>query len=146
MWSQKVPWAVSKVATRARLLNVRALYKIKRPMFIRQQSTFVIRVGPQWRRPRGGLSKQRRGMAYRPPYVKVGYGGPAAVRGLHPSGYEDILICTIGQLNDLNNATQAIRMSTHLGMKKRLVIEARAEELGFKILNKSRAVSGVDES
>lgn len=134
------------MAKRARLLNVRAKLNYTRPTFIRQQSTYVISVPMCWRRPRGGLSKQRRGMGYRSPYVKAGYGGPVAVRGLHPSGYEDVLVCTIGQLNDLDNGTQAVRMSGHLGSQKRSVIEARAEELGFKILNKSKAVIEVDES
>ena len=134
------------MAKRARLLNVRSRANYKRPSFVRQQSNYVIKVPTCWRRPRGGLSKQRRGMAYKCPYVKAGYGGPVAVRGLHPSGYEDILICTIGQLDDLDNKTQAVRMAATLGAQKRSVIEARAEELGFKILNKSKNVSEVDES
>ena len=66
-----------------------------------------------------------------PAIVKIGYRGPKAVRGLHPSGYNDILIHNINGLKNLDPSNDAIRLSS-----KRLLIINEADKLGFKILNK----------
>ena len=73
-----------------------------------------------------------------PPIVSIGYGTPKAERGLHPSGYEEILIFNPYQLEDLNREREAVRVAATVGEKKRLAIMEKAEKLGLKVLNPPR--------
>lgn len=64
-----------------------------------------------------------------------GFGSPAAIRGLHPSGFRDILVFNVDSLSGLNSETEAIRIGGGVGMKMRMKIQAAALEQGFKVLN-----------
>ena len=68
--------------------------------------------------------------------VEIGYGGPALVRGLHPSGFEEVMVYNIDGLEDIDPKTQAARIGGTVGVKKRIAIENRAKELGIRVLNK----------
>jgi large subunit ribosomal protein L32e len=68
--------------------------------------------------------------------VDIGYRGPAAVRNLHPSGFEEVMVYNADSLDKIDPKAQAIRIGGTVGVKKRLVIEARAAELGIRVLNK----------
>ena len=59
----------------------------KRPAFKRQNWFRYKRLGQKWRKPRGMHSKMRARRKYRPPMASISYRGPAAARGLHPSGF-----------------------------------------------------------
>ena len=76
----------------AEMLSLRKLLAKNRPKFLRQESWRYKRLGPSWRKPRGTDSKMRLEKRGWPKIVKTGYRGPKAVRGLHPSGFNDILI------------------------------------------------------
>lgn len=118
-----------------RLLKVRKRQKSKKPSFRRHDSHKKKRVGESWRRPRGLHNKLRKRIAAKGAIVQVGYGSPKEVRGLHPSGYEEVLVHRPKDLEDVNGATQAIRIGSNVGMRKRLDVEEKAEELGIKVLN-----------
>lgn len=91
---------------------------------------------PGWRRPRGPSNKQRRGFAYRPPRVKVGYGKPAVTRGLHPSGFAEVFVYNVDDLAKITDPkTQAARIGSTVGGKKHIAIEAKAAELKIRVLN-----------
>ena len=66
----------------------------------------------------------------------VGYRSPKETRGLHPSGYRDVLVCNMKELENLDPATQAGRISSTIGKRKKEVMLEKAKELGIKILNK----------
>lgn len=117
-------------------LAVRAIISGNRPAFKRQEWYRYQMLGDSWRRPRGIHSKMRRGFKRRPPMVEIGYRGPKAVRGLHPSGFEEVMVYNADALSDINAKTQAVRIGGTVGVKKRLAIEARADELGIRVLNK----------
>ncbi len=117
-------------------LAIRAIKSGQRPAFKRQEWYRYKMLGDEWRRPRGIHSKMRRGFKRRPPMVEIGYRGPKAVRGLHPSGFEEVMVYNADALNDIDPKVQAIRIGGTVGVKKRLVIEARAAELGIRVLNK----------
>jgi len=117
-------------------LAVRAIKSGQRPAFKRQEWYRYKMLGDSWRRPRGIHSKMRRGFKRRPPMVEIGYRGPAAVRGLHPSGFEEVMVYNADNLSAVDPKTQAVRIGGTVGVKKRLVIEARAAELGIRVLNK----------
>ena len=117
-------------------LAKRAVISGNRPAFKRQEWFRYQKLGESWRRPRGIHSKMRRGMKRRPPMVEIGYGGPALVRGLHPSGFEEVMVYNIDGLEDIDPKTQAARIGGTVGVKKRIAIENRAKELGIRVLNK----------
>jgi len=106
-----------------------------RPKFVRQESWRYVRVHPEWRKPKGVDSKVRRQDKGWPALVKVGYRGPAAARGLHPSGHIDILIHNVGDLDGLVPGRDVARIGSTVGAKKRETILARATELGIRVVN-----------
>ena len=77
----------------------------------------------------------RRNLKYRPSMVRVGFRGPKETRGLHPSGFEEIIVYNISDLKAIEPKTQAARIGSSVGTKKRMDIEKKAEELEVRILN-----------
>ncbi len=118
-----------------RLLEIRKELNRRRPEFHRQEWFRYKRLGDSWRKPRGKHSKLREHRGYRPPNVEVGYRGPSAVRYLHPSGFKEVYITNLKEIENVNPATEAIRISSKLGMKKRKMIQDKAHSIGIKILN-----------
>ena len=102
---------------------------------MRQESHRYKRLGKKWRLPRGKHSKMRTQLMYRTPIVDSGYRGPEAVRGLHPSGFEDVLIYNLKGLEGINPDNQAVRIASSVGVRKRKLIEEKAKELGVRVLN-----------
>lgn len=120
-----------------RLLSVRDALDDARPRFTRQASYRYHRIGrwENWRRPRGQQSKQRRHYKYRSQIVRIGYGSPAATRGLTPSGFRPILVRTIADLARLDPTVEAAVIARTVGTKRRLVLEESARQRGVHVLN-----------
>ena len=74
-------------------------------------------------------------LKYRPSKVRIGYRGPKEVRGLHPSGFEEVMIFNVADLKKIDPNKQAIRIGGTVGTKKRLEIAKKANELEIRILN-----------
>ena len=108
----------------------------KRPSFKRQNWFRYKRLGEKWRSPRGIHSKMRRHFKYRIPVVQVGFRGPASVRGLHPSGFEEVLVHNTKEVENVNPETQAVRISSTVGDKKRELIVKKADELKIRVFNR----------
>jgi len=89
-----------------------------------------------WRRPRGLHSKLRKGMKYRQPRVKIGFRVPKAARGLHPSGFEEVIVHTVRDLEGIDPSYQAVRIGGTVGTRKRIEIVKRADELNIRVLNR----------
>ncbi len=121
------------------LLRLRRRLKSRKPEFRRYESHKKLRLRDKgWRKPRGRHNKLRQmygGKWSGRALVRVGYGSPSKVRGLHPCGKEEVLVYNPSQLESLNPETQAVRIASSVGMKKRLAIEDRAKQLGLKVLN-----------
>lgn len=109
---------------------------MRKPKFKRQEWFRYKKLGEKWRKPKGKTSKTRRYEKGKPAMPSVGYGSPRETRGLHPSGYEDVLVCNIKELENLDPNTQAGRISSTVGKRKKEHMVERAKELGIKILNK----------
>ncbi|MCK5562868.1 50S ribosomal protein L32e [Candidatus Bathyarchaeota archaeon] len=120
---------------KARALALRKRLKSKKPKFRRQESWRYKRVSEIWRKPRGMDSKMRRKKKGWPKSVEIGYRGPKAARGLHPSGYIEVLIHTVDDVEKVNPKTQAIRIAHTVGARKRIEITARAGEMDIHVLN-----------
>ncbi len=122
-------------ATR-KLLRMRAAKSAARPRFRRQEWFRYSRFHGEWRKPQGGQSKLRRHFGYRWNLPSIGYRGPREVRGLHPSGFQEVLIHNPRQLEGLDPARQAVRIAGAVGARKRALIEKAAEEKGLRVLNR----------
>lgn len=116
-----------------RLLAERA--RVGMPQFNRQDYHKKKRVPTSWRRPRGGLSKQRRGVKGKGDTVEAGFRSPEAVRGLHPSGFEEVRVHNADDLEDVDPDTQAVRIASKVGGRKREHIEEVAEDREIRVLN-----------
>jgi large subunit ribosomal protein L32e len=118
-------------------LKIRSMQSKKQPAFRRQEWFRYKRLSHSgWRKPKGYQSKQRLNMKYRSPMARIGFGKIAAVRGLHSSGFEEVLVHQIADMDSLNPELQAIRIGSTVGNRKRMVIHARADDLGVRILNR----------
>ena len=120
-------------------LGIRRAKNAKRPAFRRHEWWRYKKLGGKhapWRVPSGIHSKVRRHFKYRSPVVSIGYGGPAVVRGLHPSGFEEVLVHNVADLDAINKETQAARIGGTVGGRKAKAIEAEADKRGIRILNR----------
>lgn len=127
--------AAARAAKVQALLKLRAEIADGRPAFQRPESWRYTRLKENWRKPKGLDNKVRKMVKGWPRLVKVGYRGPVAARGLHPSGFRDVLVDNLKGLDGLNPETDAVRLSSGLGARKRQEIINRADELGLKVLN-----------
>lgn len=117
-------------------LAVRAIISGRRPAFKRQEWFRYVKLGDSWRKPQGLHSKMKKCIKRRSPMVDIGFRGPASVRDLHPSGFQEVLIHNVDGLNAIDPKVQAARIGGTVGTKKRIAIEDRADELGIRILNR----------
>lgn len=123
-----------------RLLNIRKKQKSKKPTFKQTDSHKKKKLADYWRKPDGIHNKTRYAKHGKCPLVEAGYGSPAAVRGLHPSGFEEIIVNNIKDVESLKTDRQAGRIGRTVGARKRSIIEKKAAELGLKILNPTQKV------
>ena len=120
-------------------LGVRAAKKAVQPRFRRHEWGRYKKLGGKhatWRVPRGIHSKTRRHWGYRPPLVSIGYRGPEEVRGLHPSGFAEVLVHNEAELANVDKATQAARIGGTVGGRKQKLIVAAADKAGIRVLNR----------
>ncbi|USH00727.1 50S ribosomal protein L32e [Thermococcus argininiproducens] len=122
---------------KARLLRIRAKLKRKKPKFLRQEWWRFpkFKNDPKWRKPKGTDSKMRVKLKGKARSPSIGWSSPKAVRGLHPSGYEEVLVHNAKELESIDPTRQAARIASTVGKKKRIMIIERAKELGIKVLN-----------
>ena len=122
-----------------RMMRVRRRIKTRKPEFRHFEAHKKLKLRDLgWRRPRGRHSKwrERYGGKWSGRILpNPGFSSPKAVRGLHPSGYQEVLVHTPKELETVNPEIQAVRIASAVGLKKRLAIEEKARELGIKVLN-----------
>jgi large subunit ribosomal protein L32e len=78
------------------------------------------------------MRRQQRGW---PKLVDVGYGKPASLRGLHPSGYREIIVNRPSDLAVIDPKKEVVRIAGNVGERKRLAIIDKAKELEIRVLN-----------
>ncbi len=86
----------------------------------------------KWRKPHGidldkGLNHGRE--------PRIGFRREKITRHVHPSGYKEILVCNMNDLEKVEVKTHAARISRTIGKKKRNEIVKKANEKGIWILN-----------
>ena len=120
-----------------RLLKIKNKQSRKRVQFRRQEWFRYKKFGEEWRKARGKHSKLREHLARRPPVVDAGYRGPVLVRGMHPSGFREVLVHNVKEIAAVDPKTQACRIASTVGRKKRIDLEAEADRLGIRVLNRT---------
>ena len=123
------------VTVAQKAVELRRRVKKKKPDFVRQESWRYKRLKENWRRPRGIDNKMRRKIKGWPVTVSVGYRGPKVARGLHPSGYKEVLVHNAEELKKINPKTEAVRIAHAVGKRKkaRILVEARKRKI--RVLN-----------
>jgi large subunit ribosomal protein L32e len=116
-----------------------------RPRFQRRGVHEKKRLADVWRKPKGRHNKLRRQIRAKGPLPRPGFGSPAAVRGLHPSGFEDVLVHNEAMLAALDPAVQAVRIAAGVGMRKRAEIQRKAAEAGLRVLNPRKIEAPAEE-
>ncbi|AEH35651.1 50S ribosomal protein L32e [Halopiger xanaduensis] len=106
-----------------------------KPQFKRQDYHMKKRTPESWRRPRGQLSKQRKGIKGKGPKVQAGFRTPEAVRGKHPSGFEEVYVENVDDLEGVDGDREAVRIASSVGARKRERIEEVAEDEDIRVLN-----------
>jgi large subunit ribosomal protein L32e len=127
------------------VIKERQRIKNKKPKFRAEESWRYKRVKENWRKARGIDSKMRRKVKGWPRSPSIGYRGPKKARYLHPSGFVEVPVHNIDDLEKIDPKTQAIRIAHTVGAKKRIEISARAEEKGVRILNPIKMEEVIEE-
>jgi large subunit ribosomal protein L32e len=116
-------------------LAIRRQVKKRTPYFLRDEGFRYKRIPKNWRRPTGYTSKLRINLGYRPSKVRVGFRAPKLVRGLHSSGFQEVIVHTVKELEVIDPKKQAVRIGSTVGTKKRLEIAKKASERDIRLLN-----------
>jgi large subunit ribosomal protein L32e len=141
-WSKM---AERKASLSRKALKARKRAKKKKPAFVRSESWRYAKLSESWRKPRGLDHKMRRKIKGWPPTVSVGYKGPKVARGLHPSGYREVLVHNAKEISEIDPKTQAARIAHTVGKKKRAQIIAEAKKSKVVILNVKKIKEPVEE-
>ncbi len=121
--------------TDKKLLEQRIAAKRRKPRFVRQDSHKKVKLGNKWRRPKGLQSKLRKRLKGHRAHVSLGFGSPAAVRGLDRSGIAPVLIHTLAELSVLDAKTQGVLIASTVGKKNKVAIIKAAQDKKLIILN-----------
>ena len=132
--SGKIKPKLDEVTTEA--LQKRDAERRRMPKFRRQEWHRYQRLGTSWRKPRGLHSKMRKRLRYRTPMASVGFRTPVKARGLHPSGFEEVLVYNVRDVEALDPKVQAARIGHSVGVRKRVAIIAKAESMKLRVLNR----------
>lgn len=114
--------------------KLRRKIKKNKPVFHRQEYTRHIAFEKGWRAPKGKHSKLRKGKKERGSVPSPGYGSPKDVKGFHPCGKKEVLVCNMKDAEKVDTNV-VVRLSRKLGKKKKLEICRVLKEKGVTILN-----------
>lgn len=118
-------------------LRLRTAIDGRRPRFRRQQWYEYKRLADSgWRKPTGVDSAMRRHFGYEQSVVRIGFRGPVETRGLHPSGFQEVRVETLGDLARIDPKKQAARVSGNLGTRTLKLVYAEADKLKIRVLNR----------
>jgi len=86
----------------------------------------------RWRVPRGIDVKREMSDGYMP---RVGFATPKAIRHLHPSGYREVIVRTLKEVETVSQKGFAVRIAAGIGSRKKMIIVDKAIARGLRVLN-----------
>ena len=111
----------------------------KNPHFVPTDSWRYVRVDDRWRRPRGLDNKMRKHLRGWPRTVRIGYGTPYKLRGLHVSGNvqvrEEFIVHNLADLELVLPYKHVVRIAANVGQRKREQLLQQAQIWGIRVLN-----------
>lgn len=116
-------------------LSKKRMLNQRKPKFQRPESWRYKRLDTGWRRPKGIDSMIRKREKGQPAMPRIGYRSSKKLRGLHPSGMQEVLVYNIKDMDGLHPKIHAVRIAHRVGDRKRLAIIERADDLGLHVLN-----------
>jgi large subunit ribosomal protein L32e len=116
-------------------LRLREKVKSKKPVFVRYESWRYKRLKKPWRRQKGIDNKARLKLKGWEVSPNVGFRGPRLSRNLHPSGYREIMVHNLEELEGIDPKEYAVRIAHQVGTRKKMLILGKTEELGLRVLN-----------
>ncbi|MEM4080059.1 MAG: 50S ribosomal protein L32e [Metallosphaera sp.] len=125
--------------TRKKIYKMKIRHKKMLPKFLRYDWDKYYRLERQerWRRTRGQDNKTRLRIKGFPKPVMIGFRAPKSIRYLHPSGLREVVVNNVGDVEKLKDVRQTVivRISSSVGLRKRLDIIKRANEIGLRVCN-----------
>ena len=121
-----------------RALEQRKVKSANRQEFHRQEWFRYQRLGDKWRYPGGIQSKMRRHWGTHADVVSIGHRGPKAARGLHPSGFREVVVHNPEGLDSVDPASEAVRIAGSVGRRKREVIQKTARS--YRVAHRTRFI------
>jgi len=106
--------------------------------FLVREIKKIKRLKPSWRKPKGHHSKQRRHEKQCSKMPSVGFKKQAKMRALHPSGAIVMVVTDEKVLGSVDPKVNAVYLASGMGRRKRLKIQALADKMKIKILNRVR--------
>lgn len=107
--------------------------KKSKPKFSVPNFKSLKKVKERWRQPRGHDNKKRVKYKYTGASPTIGYKNSPEVRGMHPSGFFEVLIHNAIELKTAKG--KVARIAASVGKKKRQELKKLADELNIKLLN-----------
>lgn len=129
-----------------RLLEHRAMIKKKKPRFFRQDAHKIKRIGKSWRKARGVDSKVGRGVRGYRRKIKIGWGSPKQVRGMHKSGLKFKMVNSTKELADVDPKSEIVVIGSTVGTRKKVMIIKEALEKNLRVLNYKDPQKFLDET
>ncbi len=133
--AKKVETPTRGTLVEPRLLRIANAMRKRQPRFRHEQAHRWVRVSDSWRKLRGIDNATREKRKGRIAMVSPGYRKPKAARGIHPSGYVEVLVHKPSDLEGLDPDLYAIRIGATIGLRKRTEILTVAETMLLKVLN-----------
>lgn len=137
IYTPRIPGFIKPLKTLSDLI-IRSDFVVntrKKPGFSRWMSASYGRLSESWRHPRGRHSKVRRREKGKVKMPFIGWGAKASERGMHPSGFWEMVVSSPNELNGIDAKKYAVKISATVGKRKRGEIVKRAEEMKIKVLN-----------
>jgi large subunit ribosomal protein L32e len=116
------------------LLELRNEMKSKKPNFLRQDAHKIKGLKKKWIKPKGVHSKMRLKLRSYRKQAGIGYSSPKEVKYLNREGFKEVLVNNLNDLTKIKD-NEVILLSSKLGLKKKIEIIKKIQELKLKISN-----------